>query len=275
MYSIYHLFKNLDDQKGTFPSLPKLEDFPFQENMLSCRNKGIFPDLAIKINPSNELFSGGELIELKDSKFYTVTSFNSTIPTSKKDVKELTRGNNNRIRKQMLAAGEDIEQLPLRDVFYLIRGKNQGNVKVALVQGSFFETVRTQDLIGQSFIQAFKEKSGVSDLPPNVENLLKKLFSEQDTFSKVRHVNNASVKLRFRIMTEVTPEGNILNPTIYPEITDNSLNLVLPCYTPKDRELAEYKMSIVFGPAVLERFRTFLIQHPFNGQFLVFQTSIS
>ena len=81
MYSIYHFFKTLVENKEQFINIPKLEDFPFDNNLLSCRNKGQFPDMAIRISPKNELFTGGELIELKDSYSYTVSSFNSTIPT--------------------------------------------------------------------------------------------------------------------------------------------------------------------------------------------------
>ena len=57
----------------------KLESFPFTTEMLSCQNTGIFPDLAIKINSDRTLFTGGELIELKDSvKSYTVCHSRST-----------------------------------------------------------------------------------------------------------------------------------------------------------------------------------------------------
>ena len=52
--------------------------------MLSCINKGKFPDLAIKLNRGDPQ-TGGELIELKDSKNYAVASF-KTIPTGEKDM---------------------------------------------------------------------------------------------------------------------------------------------------------------------------------------------
>ena len=86
-YSIYHFFADLCQKKEEFLSKNKLESFPFDKQMLSCINKGVFPDLAIKLNNNNEQFSGGELIELKDSKTYSIASFNSTIPTGKKDSK--------------------------------------------------------------------------------------------------------------------------------------------------------------------------------------------
>ncbi len=91
-YSIYHFFADLCKKKESFFSENKLEDFPFDEQMFSCINdkRGLFPDLAIKLNKGDERFTGGELIELKDSKTYSVASFNSTIPTGEKDIKLLT-----------------------------------------------------------------------------------------------------------------------------------------------------------------------------------------
>ena len=62
----------------------KLEDFPFDENLFSYRNRGTFPDMAVRLNKNKDIFTGGELIYLKDSKSYTVLSFNSTIPTGKR-----------------------------------------------------------------------------------------------------------------------------------------------------------------------------------------------
>ncbi|MCH8068518.1 MAG: hypothetical protein IID16_04495 [Candidatus Marinimicrobia bacterium] len=59
-------------------------DYPFDEQLLSCKNKGVFPDLARRVNTEKRTFTGGELIKLKDSKSYTVSSFNSTIPTGKR-----------------------------------------------------------------------------------------------------------------------------------------------------------------------------------------------
>ena len=82
--SIYHFFSHLSQQKNKLASVKHLEKFPFEIQMLSCKSKGKFPDLAIRLNKSNILFSGGELVELKDSVSYSVSSFNSTIPTGSK-----------------------------------------------------------------------------------------------------------------------------------------------------------------------------------------------
>ncbi|MDR2171225.1 MAG: hypothetical protein LBP59_13865 [Planctomycetaceae bacterium] len=69
--------------------------------MLSCQNRGVFPDLAIKLNNiDKDIFSGGELIELRDSKSYNVASFNSTIPTGKKEITKVIKGENSIVKKQ-------------------------------------------------------------------------------------------------------------------------------------------------------------------------------
>ena len=70
-YSIYHFFADLCLKKNEFISQNPLDTFPFNAEMLSCVNKGKFPDLAIKLNRNDLIFSGGELIELKDSKSYS------------------------------------------------------------------------------------------------------------------------------------------------------------------------------------------------------------
>jgi len=66
--------------------------------------------------------------------------------------------------------------------------------------------------------------------------------------SKVRNVEKASVKLRFRILTEVKAEGNILNSIKYPAIKDNTMNFIVPMHIK--------------------------IKHLLNGYFTVFQISL-
>lgn len=96
----------------------------------------------------------------------------------------------------------------------------------------------------------------------------------QKIFSKVRNVEKASVKLRFRIMTEVKVEGNILNSNKYPDIKDNTLNFVLPCDNENEEEEAIIRMKRVFSEKEFGLFQIFKIQHHFNGKFIVFQVSL-
>ena len=279
-YSIYHFFADLCRKKEKFPLTNKLESFPFDEQMLSCINKGKFPDLAIKLNRGDSQFTGGELVELKDSKTYGVASFNSTIPTGEKNIEKLTAGQENIIRTQMQAAGNDILSLPIRQVFYLIRGRKQSNVKVCLTHGKFFETVPVSTLISESFAQALEERLNElgETLSAAMRQKLLDLFSEQQTFSKTRNVDDASVRLRFRIMTEVKAGANILNPNQYPQIQDNTLNFGVPCHSDTDQNRLHSQMKTVFKEMnctrLFSQMEVFILQHHFNGNFLIFQTNL-
>lgn len=276
MYSIFHFFKSLVNSKSFFKTNAILENFPFDKTLLSCENAGQFPDLAIKINTQNPLFTGGELLELKDSDSYTVSSFNSTIPTRKKEIAKVIKGENSQIKQQMEASGDNISSLPVRDVFYLVRGKKKEKLKVCLIYGSFFETVNTSDLISQSFSQVLEERLAQSgeELTDEMKVLLVSMFSEQENFSKVRNVDKASVKLRFRIMTEVKAEGNILNEKKYPEIKDDTLNFIIPCHDENDEALAMQKMLAIYTEDEMKAFSTFKLKHLLNGYFIVFQIKI-
>lgn len=280
-YSIYHFFADLCQKKEEFLLENELENFPFDKQMLSCVNKGKFPDLAIKLNDGDEQFAGGELIELKDSKTYSVASFNSTIPTGEKDIKKLTEGQENTIRTQMEEAGNAILSLPIRQVFYLIRGKKQSNVKVCLTHGKFFETVPVSTLISESFGQALEERLDElgESLSPSLKHKLLDLFSEQQTFSRTRNVDDASVRLRFRIMTEVKAGANILNPNQYDQIGDNTLNFAVPCHDETEQNQQHDKMRYAFEEMryahLFSQIEVFSLQHHFNGNFLIFQTNLS
>ncbi|MDR1270989.1 MAG: hypothetical protein LBK82_15850 [Planctomycetaceae bacterium] len=229
--------------------------------------------MAIKLNTDKNIFSGGELIELKNSKSYNVSSFNSTIPTGKKEIAKIIKGKNSIIKKQMEDAGDDINSLPIRDVYYLIRGRTKENIKVILVHGSFFETIKSADLISQSFGQVLNERLQEKELKieKNVKDLLMNIFSEQENFSKVRNVDKASVKLRFRIMTEVRTEGNILDTKKYPDILNNTINLIIPCHNEQDEELTAKRFSIVCD---ISQFQKLKIKHHLNGYFTVFRQDL-
>ena len=147
MHSIYHFFNSLVLNKSLFSQVNKLGEFPFDASLLSCRNVGQFPDMAIRVNKTKGTFTGGELIELKDSDSYVVSSFNSTIPTRKKDISKVITSDSSIIKQQMEKAGNDIYSLPVRDAFYLVRGRKKGHTKVCLVNGSFFETISVDNLI--------------------------------------------------------------------------------------------------------------------------------
>jgi hypothetical protein len=276
IYSIYHFFRSLVENKKKFKTIRRLDRFSFEKRLLSCRNDGVFPDMAICLNNDRKIFTGGELIELKDSDSYTVSSFNSTIPSRSKRIEEIITGDNTIIKQQMEKVGNDIFSLPIRDVYYLVRGRKSKKVKVCLVYGSFFETVSIENLIRQSFSQVLDErlKEIGSDISDKLKQNLLAILSRQENFSKVRTVDKASVKLRFRIMTEVKAEGNILNPQKYPEIKDDTLNFILRCHNDEEEKQIWCPLNQVFNEIKLKQFNIFKIKHHFNGHFLVLQTGL-
>lgn len=117
------------------------------------------------------------------------------------------------------------------------------------------------------------KQSGIN-VATEIKELLSDVFSEQENFSRVREVEKASVKLRFRIMTEVKAEGNILNNEQYPQILDNTLSFILPKHIENDAIVIEEKMKKVLSNKELVKFKIFDIKHHFNGYFRVYQTKL-
>lgn len=274
MYSIFHFWHSLLERKTKFVRLASLDKFPFRRDMFSCSNKGVFPDFAIKLNKTGSRFTGGELIELKDSKAYIVSSFNSTIPTGKKKISHIISSEKSAIFRQMREAGDDVFSLEERDVYYLVRGRRKGHQKICLVHGSFFETIPAKDLVGEAFSRMINEQLSDTKITNEIKDMLKGIFSRQEMFSSVHNVDNASVNVRFRVMTEVNQEGNILNPSQYPEILDDTLNLVCPFHSETEKEDLIEKMDAVVGAQRLGELKILQIKHPFNGWFLVFQAGL-
>lgn len=167
--------------------------------------------------------------------------------------------------------GEDINSLTERDVFYFIRGRENGDLKACLTHGSFFETVKADNLISQSFYEYIDEMDNIN-IKEKLKSCLIELFKNPNL--RKPNINNASVKLRFIPEAEVKAEGNILNSNKYPEIKDNTLNFVLPCHDDDEKADSLKKMQIVFG-GDLDSFRIFKTKHHFNGYFLVFQTDLN
>lgn len=270
MYSIYHFFAHLYRNRDCLAQVAKLDQFHWDRELFSYEGDGRFPDYAIRVNPGGEP-TGGELIELKDSRTYTVASFNSTIPTGMKLIADLTRGKRSVIREQMEAAGDDIDALTEREVYYLLRGKRQGQTKICLVHGSFFETVKVKKLIQQAFSQVLKERlteEGLS-ISEELHELMLRVFSRQDSFSRVRHVKDATVKMRFRIMTEAKKEGNILSSRSYKQIKDDTINFVIPNHPSEDIVKRKQYLRQALASSELDQGQQFTVKHPFNGEFFV------
>jgi len=75
-------------------------------------------------------------------------------------------------------------------------------------------------------------------------------------------------------MTEVRSEGNLLNGNKYPDILDNTVNLIVPLHSKTEEELIRKKAGEVFTEKQFSVIKTLKIKHHFNGCFFVFQAFV-
>lgn len=289
--SVYHFFARLIERRGYFGQDNKLEDFDFPMYMVAASSSYGFPDFVLRSNQDSAL-AGGEFIELKDAKSYQISSFNSTLPTARKHIDSLAKN----VKSQLIESGENIERAPIRDVFYLVRGikrtKNFPLAKTILVSGDFFETRPIESVLTEAFQQVALASTG-SDV--EIGDLLKGFEVKQSNFASSRSVPNSSITIRFRVMAEVHAKANLMREQEYPQITDNTLTLLvtepnLDCNPPIE-ELYEWNKA----PKSIQYCRSFLalkqafneinahlqhltrvsvLRHPFGGTYFLAQTHI-
>jgi hypothetical protein len=233
MHSIYHFFCHLAHRRAAFAG--ELAAFPFPQAMLVCQNKGIFPDLVLRLNTERTLFTGGELIELKESQSCNIASFNSTVPTGEKAIRDLLDSNPS-INGAMHNLGESPEDVPIRQVFYLIKGVCKGSLRVCLVHGRYFETISVTQLIKEAFRKVIAD---MADPEQGRFELPESLAFRQIDFSQTRHIEGAAVSLRFRIMTQAEPAANILK-----QLTGHRLSFIVPSPDEAADAAHDHKLSL-------------------------------
>ena len=209
-------------RRGYFVQENNLEDFAYPKEMIAARSKSGFPDFVLKISGDSR-YSGGEFVELKDTKSHSIASFNSTIPSAKKRIDNLPKN----IQKILIESGEIKETMQERDVYYLIRGVKQSVSyplsKTILVSGAFFETMPVNEVLINAFNQvALDSVSDESILASLSEN-----FSvQQSKFAETRTIKKSAISVRFRVMAEADPRANLLNENRYPMIGNNTLTFL-------------------------------------------------
>jgi hypothetical protein len=194
-----------------------------------AKDSGVFPDFVLALDDAST-FGNGSILELKDSDSSSIASFNSTIPTRFKsliEVKEIT-GSRMVLEAAWLrdfphSLASGYEDCPRR-CFYLVRThrRSSDNVRISLIEGSFFETVPKRKLLQRVWEQILDE----SGVPKKQKQQLIPLLSqlEQTVIARSRHIEGASVKPRFRIMAEVESDANL---HAYSEISRRTVNLVI------------------------------------------------
>lgn len=271
-----------------------LRDVVLPSDIVAAESRGGFPDIVLKIGEEGGCPVGGELVELKDAKSMSIPSFNSSIPSASKSVDELSAG----LRRRLEVQNELDDRLAVRDVFYLIRGRDLKSrpaprTKVILVNGGFFETVPTDQLLLGAFGQVARDATGKS---ASLSAEVLEAFRRQEHFARVRHVEGASVKIRFRVMTEAEAETNLLNHRQFPQFPDDTLSMLVPYRSRYDQDhinrtfdwrqlpdelidTDEYRnldAALKTSDSGLGRPATgFVLRHPLNGPFFVVQLPLN
>ena len=195
-----------------------------------AKNSGVFPDFVSALDDV-PTFGNGAILELKDSDGSSIASFNSTIPTRFKTLAEVKEVTGSRmvleaswLRDFPYSLSEGYEGCP-RHCFYLVRTHRRSykQVRISLVEGSFFETLPKGELLRRVWEQILSESGVPEEQKQQLLTLLAKL--EQATIARSRHISGASVKPRFRIMAEVESDANL--HASCPEIGERTVKLVI------------------------------------------------
>lgn len=126
----------------------------------------------------------------------------------------------------MLEKGELFDENEVRNVFYLIVGRKKTKpapqTKVCLITGSVFESISTTDTLIGASSQAL-DKS-IDEMRAAFEGYSAEEIQSQ--FAKSREVEGSSIKLRFRVMAEVSSKLNLLSDEMFPKIKPDSISLI-------------------------------------------------
>lgn len=201
--------------------IPSEKDIEWWYGSSKLTDSGAFPDFVLAWE-GLKVPGDGALLELKDSASSNIASFNSTLPTAQKALNHLTPTVWKTVQRfEKCFVGEGPLQ---RDCFYLIRtGRSTGsNAILSLVQGTFFETLPTSELLKALWGDVLQETGMPADLYQEVLQYLISLT--RDGISRTRHIEKASIRPRLRLMSEIHPDGN---PHLYAEILPGSFNLIM------------------------------------------------
>ena len=235
-----------------------------------------FPDFIFKTRKHDDKLICGSLLELKDSKSGSIASFNSTIPTKCKNLEEIDVINGKNLVSRIASiidgdlSSENAYRTFERRCFYLVRthADREDNVKLSVVDGSFFETVPKEHLIYQMFLNILHdhlEKKEIK-IPPDTLNQIEKALScvtDQSIIAASQIIEKASVRPRLRIMAEVHSEGNP-HSNFYPEISERSINLII------EASSCDEKVAKVISQKIPD-LKIFTIDHKRNGKHITFQ----
>ncbi len=273
----FDIWKELKEKLGEEKFNQRIMHSNITENLKYSKSQQ-FPDFIFKVREIGGRLSCGSLLELKDSKGGSISSFNSIIPTQTKNLKEVevVNGGDLVLRIASVIDEKSLEEEYYtfeRRCFYLVRthSENPDKVKVSIVDGSFFETVPKDHLLYQVLHQILHEHIKKKELEISQTTLeqVEKVLSEitdQTIIGASRTIEGASIQLKLGIIGEVHSEGNP-HSSHYPQISDKSFNLILKA-TPQTEKIKNMLLKEI------PELKTFTIKHKRNGDHIVFQFNL-
>ncbi len=251
--------------------LPKGSKLITKEQVYS--DSGNFPDFILKSLKIKKGFSGGAILELKDSKGSSIASFNSTLPTKSKTLAEVDVINGSDFVSKIVKAVDKVDNEAYykdyqRPCLYLIRsGKNTSEVKLSLVDGAFFETLPKAELLHFMFMKILKDHIRIHHLKIADEEItvfdkITKDLTDQTIIAQSQEIPNASIKPRLRIMSEANPEANPHGKYYKTLIKSDSINLIL-----ENNDVTSKLVNVLKGKNMtIEKFK-----HKRDGDFILFE----
>ena len=269
MYNIYHFFAFLIDVRAELSSVTKLLDYHFNSVPLAYRDNACFPSLVLRMHKGYSP-PGGEFVEIIDSDSYNVPPFESHIPTGAMSFDMLGQDRAAKIFKSMEAAGEVPGWIREREVYYLIRGRNNGNSKICLVHGSFFESrVKGEYLVREALEEVLADCLEEQTLSHDQFNILWRKFAQEIFSKQFRGVSIGKVGFRLGIQTHANLGANLLSPFYYPKIKDNTLNFVIPHYPAEKNAYRMQNLQWTLSASIREQGEKIFIKHPQKSDYSV------
>lgn len=274
MFNIYHFFAFLIDVRSELSSVAKLQDYHFCSVPLAYRDNASFPSLILRMHKGYP-WPGGEFVGIIDSDSYNVPPFESHIPAGTMTCDMLGHDRAAKIYRSMQAAGEVPGWIHEREVYYLIRGRNNGNSKICLVHGRFFETpMKPKYVVRQALEEVFAASVEEQAISQDQFELLWHIFAQEIFSGEARQVSIGTAEFNLGIRTFANLGENLLSSFYYPKMKDNTLNFVIPTHPADKHERRMFELRWTLSAPVFKKCEKFTISRPPWGDFFVLSYSL-
>ncbi len=273
MYNIYHFFATLIEERAQLQGATQLLDYPFASAPLSYHSRCGFPSLILRMH-ARAYEPGGEWVAILDSNTYNVPAFQSHIPVNAMSIDMLGHAKATSVRKSMLAAGEVPHWIRMREVYYLLRGRNRGNTKICLVHGSFFQSMKPRAVLQEALSQALEGHLEELSLSQDQISLLERICAEAILTDQSWKVDRMTVEFNLGIQTPENHGLNILSSFHFRAIQDNTLNFIFPNYPADFHAHRRSSLRDALPSQAYREGKQLSITHPRKGDYFVFSYSL-